>query len=155
MGRKPYIPTDKDVETVKKLKLKGASDTKCAEALGISRRLFFDLKTAQFAQPIKEAAEERRERILGKAVDALEELLSSEEYEEVTEIEKTYQGVKSTETKTVTKKRTPNATITMFTLVNSDPDNWQSINKVENTTIIDNMPKIEIGWTEPSAKSKS
>jgi len=130
VARVKWQPTAKEIKFIQEMKENAQSDTAISKGLGINRGTYTKYRdqNKQIEHAIKAGNENRMDKLLAMATDALEELLSTAEYTETTKIKKDYAGVKSTEEKTVTKKRTPNATITMFTLVNKDPQNWQSIN---------------------------
>ena len=154
MAREKWKPTDNELLFIQEMKEKAQSDTAISKGLGIDRKTYskYREQNPQITQSIKKGNENRMDKLLSMATDALEELLSTDTYTETTTIEKDYGGVLSTEEKVVTKKRTPNATVTMFTLVNKDPKHWQSINKVDSTTIINSSDKkrpLNITFTKP------
>ena len=152
-GRKPYTPTDKHIETVQKMKEKGATDKECAKAIGISERSFKKYKKALFAPAIKKGNEERQQTLLEMAEDNLPKQLTGYYVEE--EIERVNPLTGKFELYEKKKKWiAPNATLLMFTTVNAQNAvngkiPWQSINKVEQKVEIENSPKVQIEWTKP------
>ncbi|MEA1998025.1 MAG: hypothetical protein U9N61_01685 [Euryarchaeota archaeon] len=139
-GRKPYKPTKKHIETVRKMKAKGASDKECATAIGIARNTFGLHKKVLFEQAIKKGSEERTKNHLELAKDALALRLQQRVVEEKTVINRKVMGSDQEEIKTVEKVVQPSDTLIMFTLVNKSNGEWQSINKPNETANKDNLP---------------
>jgi len=157
-GRKKYEPTEKDIETVLKLKSKGASDTVCSDAIGVSRRTYAKFKVSHFAQPIKEAEEIRSEILVGCYEDSMEKQIKGF-FED--EIDYDYVGLNEdgTEEWLPTRKKRkyypPNATLTMFKSVNLSNGKYQSINKVEVTQENNTTNELPIiNWTIPTDVNK-
>ena len=132
-GRKPYKPTEADIETVRALKETGASDKACAKALDISPNTFGRCKKVFFESPIKKAQETRAKTHLELAQDALALRLQQRVVTEKTTVTKTIGDQQFEEIKEVEKVIQPSDTLVMFTLVNRSDGEWKSINKVENT----------------------
>lgn len=165
MARKARIPTPAEIQAIRDLKAKGQSDTKIAQALSCSRNTLIKWKKMaeaanedgetigeQIEHAIKKGREERRERHLDLAIDSLDYLISGGYREEVSvkrerikdgTDEEGNQKYKLVVTEEKTNKRwyQPNPTLVMFTLVNKDPDNWQSINKAADTKGTEVMPE--------------
>ncbi len=138
-----YNPTKKDINTVMLLKEKGATDRACYDALGISRSTFNKYKKTHFNTSIKKGKQKRAENHYNLAVDALALRLQQRTVTEKTTVTRDFQGSEQVETKEVEKVIQPADTLIMFTLVNKSSGEWQSINKVEQKTVI-TPPKIEI-----------
>ena len=143
-GRKAYEPTEEHIKTVQALKAKGATDKECYTAISIGQKTFQRYKKTIFATPIKKGKEERTKTHLELARDALALRLQQRTVVETTVMNKVFAGEEIEETKTVEKTIQPSDTLIMFTLVNKSEGEWQSINKVENTTIIDNTKPYKI-----------
>ena len=126
------------------MKQKGASDTACAKAIGISRNTFLRHKKVLFEQTIKDAESIRSEKLVSCYEDSMEMQIKGF-YKD--EIDYDYIGLKEdgTEEWLPTRKKRkyypPNATLTMFKSVNLSEGKYQSINKVEQ--------KIEVDITTP------
>ena len=160
-GRKPYKPTEADIETVRALKETGASDKACYEAIGVSNYTWNKYKNSLFSLPIKEAQKTvakreitKRERLLALAEQTLEKEIKGYWIEEETTTTKTIGGEEYVETKVQKKWMRPNTPMNIMTLVNSSDTkseiDWQPANKVENTIINNNdLPSIKLEWTEP------
>lgn len=146
-GRKPYKPTQKDIDTVRQMKEKGASDKACSDAIGVSRFTFNKYKNQIFLQPIKEAAENRQNKLMEIFEDALPKQLTG--YYVTEEIERINPVTGKFELAERKKKwMAPNATLMMYTSANKSNGEWQSINKVEQTTEINNTPTLKVEWTD-------
>jgi len=146
-GRKPYKPTKKDIATVQKMKEKGASDALCAKAINIGVRTFQKHKYAVFADTIKKGKEIRTNNLLQIYEDNLPKQLSGYYVEE--EIERINPMSGEFELAERRKKwMPPNATLMMFTAVNKSNGEWQSINKVEQVTTVENKPMVKVEWTD-------
>jgi hypothetical protein len=141
VARPARIPTQDELNAIVELKSKGISDEEVATSLSTSRSTFAKWKKmalkgcdgntvgAQVTQAIKVGMEARLEKHLSLAVDAVDELLSTYNYEETTVTEREIMGKATTETKTVTKRIRPNPMVAIFTLVNRDPEHFRSINQ--------------------------
>ena len=146
-GRKPYTPTDKDIETVQKMKEKGATDKECSIALDISTKTFSRLKKSFFTPAIKKGNETRQNKLLEIYEDNLPKQLSGYYVEE--EIERL--NPVSGEFELMERKKKwmpPNATLMMFTAVNKSDGVWQSINKVEQKVEVDISTPYKIEWQD-------
>ena len=146
-GRKPYKPTKKHIETVQKMKEKGATDKDCAIALDISTKTFSRVKKSFFTSSIKKGNETRQQTHLEIFEDNLPKQLTGyyvyEEIERVNPITGVFELSEKRK-----KWMPPNATLMMFTAVNISDGKWQSINKVEQRVNVDATPKIDIQWTD-------
>jgi hypothetical protein len=146
-GRKAYEPTDKDIETVQKMKEKGATDAACAKAINISVRTFQKHKKAVFAETIKRGQEIRTNNLLSIYEDNLPKQLSGyyveEEVERINPVSGEFELAERRK-----KWMPPNATLMMFTAVNKSDGEWQSINKVEQKVQVNEVPKIQIEIVE-------
>ena len=149
---------------IQQLKAKNCSITKICTALGISRSLWYTITNGknggkaktQLEQSIKKGSEDRFDKIKNNCVDSLELLTRIHHYDEV---KKKYAILRNPITgeqlsaepelieKTVTGKVVmPNATVTMFSSVNTMPEKFQSINKVEKTSGDGGPDKLQIEW---------
>ncbi len=154
-----YEPTKEDIDVVRTLKEKGASDRECAEIMEISLSTFKRRKNL-LTQPIKEAQKTRVALSAEWYEDSLKRQVLGYHEEE---IEFEYTGPNEPKWTPKVKKRKyypPNATLTMFTAVNmsnragAEGHRYQSINKVENTTIITNKP-YQVGFQEENLNAPS
>lgn len=147
-GRKPYKPTAKHIETVQKMKEKGATDKECAIAIGLGYSTFRLHKNSFFSTAIKKGNEARQQTHLETFEDNLPKQLTgyyvTEEVERVNPITGKFELAEKRK-----KWVSPNSTLMMFTAVNMSDGKWQSINKIEQRVNVDATPKIDIQWTKP------
>ena len=165
-GRTPWQPTEKQLKVIEEMSKKGSPQKAIYGALGVSCHTWKKYRDGESissnnnsissisSTPIKKALEkgiEARTKMLAEAAeDALYKLLTGEDTEEVHTTTETSSMGKRTIEKTIKKRVQPNATVAMFMAVNTMPDRFQSINKVEvkqenNQTV---KPPV-INWTKP------
>lgn len=159
MARPERLPSEKELKYLKELKAKGKTDQECYKALGVCRTTFGKWKKLSvesedgvtIGDKIKEAAvkgrEDRMKRHLDLAVDALDTLLTVQtntntkvKKKRIKQEDGSYKMV-VVETLEETKITMPNPMLVIFTLVNRDPDNWQSINRTEVANDTNDMPE--------------
>ncbi len=153
MARQRWEPTKKQIAYIEKMKEKAQSDTAIAKGLGINRGTYTKYRdqNKQIKQAIKNGTEKRIDNHYQLAVDALALRLQQRTVKEKTTITRDFHGEEQVETKEVEKVIQPADTLIMFTLVNRSDGKWQSINKVENTTVVNQVPKISMEWTKPKS----
>lgn len=138
-GRKAWQPTEKDLQFIKEMSAKGATQKAIYNGLGISSAKWYAYKKetenresgVSIKKAIDEGAEERKVATMQDVEDALRKLVTGYDVVETKTVTKTYQGQTSTEEATTVKHVGPNATIAMFLGVNLSEGKYQSINKVE------------------------
>lgn len=169
MPRKPRIPTQEEIEAIRELKEKKKSDEYIANALNISRTTLHKWKTkcdtitehgttvsVQIQQELKEAQKDRLQRHLELATDGVDQLLcrhflteTQEDYQLRTNKETGEEELVLVKRRIIKKEVDPNPTMIIFTKVNRDPENWQSIHKAGETKQIDQMPEgVDVEFEE-------
>ena len=125
-------------------------------SLSTLQRTFKNKKKTFFTSPIKKAEENRIKTHLELAQDALALRLQQRTVTETTTVTRSSEQGEYSETKIQEKVIQPSDTLIMFTLVNKSEGEWQSINKVENTVNnTNNLPSIQLEWTEPKNETQS
>lgn len=161
MARKRLIPTQEQIQIIREMKAKKQSDTKIADALGVSRTTLHNWKnecdtitehgttvSLQIQQEIKSAEKDRLQRHLELATDGVDQLLvrhtlteTQEDYQLKRDIETGEEKLTLVKRRIIKKEVDPSATMLIFTKVNRDPDNWQSVNKAADTKAGETLPE--------------
>ena len=152
MPPKTRLPTKEEIQFVADMKAKKQSDTKIAEALGMSRSTFIKWKKLAIKNPnsdgeqdvtvgeqithsIEEGKKNRMARHLDLAVDAVDELLKTHVIRDIKtkKVKKKDKNGKmrwEEEWQVITEKTIlPNPAMVQFTLVNKAPEEWHPLNQ--------------------------
>jgi len=141
---KKWVPKKKDLKLIEDMKYNNASDASVARALGIAsttyrkyKNGYIDGKTGVLlGESLKRAEDKRRADTLKEAKDSLRLLINGATATKTKTITRSIAGEEVIETHEESSKATPNVTATIFALCNLSEGEYNSINNVQNTTII-------------------
>ena len=155
-----YVITDEFYDAIENAYANGCQDlAELCKILGVNKNTFNgwyydevrdtedDPVSKKIGNAVKRGIERQPTQLLKLADIGMRKLLAGYEFEEVTTEKIETPDQVTTKEKVIKKQISPNATMVMFTKVNLDPENWQSINKVENIQNVEQQT-IKIGFDE-------